>query len=498
MNKEALIAENQALKADNDRLKAQVNMLVRALFGKKNEKHISQEMPPEQLTLDFGELAPVEMPADANLEEETTQITYERKKKKHPGRHKLPDHLTIEEIVVEPTEDTTDAKHIKDVVVDTLEYVPASLHIKRYILRRYKKKVVTENGEEKSVFLQASMPTSRPLPKSIAGSGLLTHLITNKFLYHLPFHRQIKQFAEIYGVKLAKSTINDWFIAICTLFKPLYESLKIKVYKAYYIQADESPMGVQDPDKKGKTHQGYQWLYYAPVEGLVLFDYQKGRGKNGPKAILEHFCGTLQTDGYGVYEKLCKNNANIELISCAAHARRYFYKALDSDPRAKKGLDYFQQLYNIERYIKENIEVEEDIVAYRQEKAAPILEELFEWAEKLYPTTLPKSPLGKAFYYLLKRKDGLRGYLKHAYLQIDNNLVENSVRPLALGRKNYLFAGSHDAAQRIAMMYSFFGSCQKQGINPVKWFQYVLEHINQHPINKIEELLPGKWVNDLD
>ena len=137
-------------------------------------------------------------------------------------------------------------------------------------------------------------------------------------------------------------------------------------------------------------------------------------------------------------------------------------------------------------------------MAYRQKEAQPVWQQLFDWALEEYSKALPKSPFGKALYYLLQRKEKLQGYLKQAHLQIDNNLVENSVRPLALGRKNYLFAGSHKAAQRIAMMYSFFGSCQKQGINPVKWLQYVLDHINEQPINRIDELLPGKWGDEVD
>ncbi len=354
-----------------------------------------------------------------------------------------------------------------------------------------------EQGEEQTVIIQGRMP-SRPLPKSIAEAGLLAHLMTSKFVYHQPFYRQLQQFDHLYEVKLSKSTVNDWFAGVSSLLEPLYNSLKQKVLKSDYLQADESPLQVQDKQKSGKTHRGYQWVYQAPLEGLVLFDYQEGRGKKGPKAILSDFSGHLQTDGYAVYDKLVKGQTDIKLVGCMAHARRYFFQAKDSAREAETALNYFGQLYDIERSLRNSEADVEQIYNTRQEKALPILKALFDWAREQQKKALPKSPLGKALYYLLQREEKLMVYCQDGRLQIDNNLVENSIRPLALGRKNYLFAGSHKAAQRIAMMYSFFASCKKQGINPYRWLKTVLERIPDHPINKIEELLPGAWVKDLE
>ncbi len=187
-----------------------------------------------------------------------------------------------------------------------------------------------------------------------------------------------------------------------------------------------------------------------------------------------------------------KNKPEVTLIGCAAHARRYFFDAKDSDPKAEIALNYFQKVYSVERQIRNNQILDfDEIAAFRKENALPIWNEFFAWAKKEYPNALPKSPFGKALYYLLQREQKLTRYCRDGKLKIDNNLVENSIRPLALGRKNYLFAGSHDAAKRIAMMYSFFGSCQKQDINPVKWLKFVLDNIAQTPINRIEELLPN-------
>lgn len=500
-----LQAQNQQLRQKHAVLESRIFELeqrqlelLRLIFAQKSERHVSRIDPSdEQLAFDFGELAPVDMEPLAGQEEEKIKISYERKKKKHPGRHPIPDHLPVEQIVIEPAEDTTDAEHIADTIVETLEYRPGSLFRKRYVLPRYAKVSRNEQGEEATKIIQGKMP-SRPLPKSIAESGLLTYLFVSKFVYHLPFYRLIQQLKQLYDTELRKSTINDWFIAVCTLLHPLYQCLRKKVLTTNYLQADESPIQVQDKDKAGKTHRGYQWVYHAPLEGLVLFDYQKGRGKNGPKEILKDFKGHLQTDGYAVYDKLVKHRRGIIQVGCMAHARRYFFQAKDAAPLAETALGYFAQLYNIERQLKLNESDVEEIKATRQEQSLPILEALFQWAEKQYPKALPKSSFGKALYYLLQRKEKLQTYCADGRINIDNNLVENSIRPLALGRKNYLFAGSHEGARRIAMMYSFFASCKKQKINPMTWLKAVLDKIADHPINRIEELLPGEWCEKED
>jgi transposase len=484
--------DHAALEQAYAKVKFELNELQRLIFQSRSERYVpSEQHVPNQLSFDFGELDPIDQTV-AESEEEKETITYQRSKAKHPGRHPIPDHLPTEEVRIEPKEDVSDAEHIADTIIDTLDYKPASLIRRRYIFPRYVKTETNEQGEEQTVIIQARIP-SRPLPKSIAESGLLAHLITSKFIYHLPFYRQIQQFDQLYDMKLAKSTINGWFTGVCTLLEPLYNRLKQKVLDSDYLQADESPIQVQDNSKSGKTHRGYQWVYYAPLEGLVLFDYQKGRGKNGPKAILSDFSGKLQTDGYAVYDKLTKKRTDIELVGCMAHARRYFFKAKDSEPKAETALQYFGQLYDLERKLREQQADPGAIKQARQKNAVPILNALFDWAEEQQQSALPKSPFGKALFYLIQRKKKLMAYCEDGRIQIDNNLVENSIRPLALGRKNYLFAGSHDAAQRIAMMYSFFASCKKLEVNPFEWLKDVLERIPEHPVNKVDQLLPGQW-----
>ena len=468
--------------------------LLHLLYSIRSERFVQGTTPdPEQLTLDFGELD-VQHTLPDPISGKTETISYQRKKAKHPGRQAIPDHLPTEEVRIEPSEDTSDAEPLGETIIDTLEYIPGSLIRRRYILPRYLKKETNQQGEEQSVFIQAKMPDSRPLPKSVAEPGLLAHLICSKFLYHLPFYRQIQQLEQQYSLKLAKSTVNDWFAGVCNLLEPLYNRLKQKLLESDYLQADESPIQVQDNHKSGQTHRGYQWVYQAPLEGLVLFDYQKGRGKNGPKAILDQFRGHLQTDGYAVYDKLTKARKDIELVGCMAHARRYFFQAKESEPKAEVALNYFAQLYALEQTLREQAADTPAIQAQRQEKARPILQALFDWARKEQVQALPKSDFGKALYYLLQREEKLTIYCSDGRLQIDNNLVENAIRPLALGRKNYLFAGSHDAAQHIAIIYSFMASCKKQVINPQEWLKDVLQRIALQPVNRLDELLPGQWV----
>jgi len=486
VTKQSLLQENQELKAELARLRHELAELKRLVFGSRQERHIPAQNP-EQMRLDFGGQEPIqaiEQPA-------TEQITYTRQKQKHPGRNILPDHLPVELVTIEPPEDVTGLKKIGEDTVDTLDYKPASMILRRYILPKY------AAADGKGV-IQGRMP-ERTIPKSIAEPGLLAHVLVQKFVYHMPFYRQIAQFKDLYKAEFPKATLNDWFAACCTLMDPLYACLRKKVLASDYLQADESPIQVQDEQQKGKTHQGYQWVYHAPLLGLVLFEYQKGRGKNGPKEILKHFRGYLQTDGYEVYDSLAQDQEGITLAGCMAHARRYFFKAKDSDAtRAETALNYFGQLYEVERHIRQTGLDADQTRSYRQEHSKAVVETLFGWAEKEYDRTTPKSPMGKAIYYLLQRKEKLSQYLEDGRLEIDNNLVENSIRPLALGRKNYLFAGSHDAAQRIAMMYSFFGSCKKQEINPYAWLKAVLERLPQHPVNRLEELLPGQWAKELE
>jgi hypothetical protein len=292
---------------------------------------------------------------------------------------------------------------------------------------------------------------------------------------------------------LSDSTLNGWFNATIRLLEPLYGTLEKQLLESDYLQADESPIGVQDSHKKGALHTGYHWVYRAPVKGLVLFKYHHSRERKAPEEILKIFSGTLQTDGYQAYQNM-KTEGEITLLACMAHARRYFEKALDNDAkRAEYVLGKMQVLYSIERKALGKEVGFKTRKRYRNLYARPIMVELEKWLKENILQITPKSAIGKAIAYTLNLWPKLVGYLEDGKYEIDNNLIENAIRPLALGRKNYLFAGSHSAAQGAAMMYSFFATCKINQVEPLAWLTDVLARIPEHKANRLHELLPQNW-----
>jgi hypothetical protein len=250
---------------------------------------------------------------------------------------------------------------------------------------------------------------------------------------------------------------------------------------------------VLDRKKEGETHRGYYWVYQNSINKLVLFDYQEGRGREGPSEILKDFSGYLQTDGYVGYEVFAKR-PGVTLIHCMAHARRMFHEALDNNKElAEYALKQIQLLYAIEKHCREKALSFDEVKAVRKAEALPVLQSLGEWMIEQYVNVLPKSAIGKALGYSIERWERLSEYVNDGRLNIDNNPVENSIRPVALGRKNYLFAGSHEAAKRSGMLYSLLGTCKMHGIEPYAWLKDVLHRIADHPVNRISELLPHRY-----
>jgi transposase len=475
--KEELIFELIQVKEELDQLK-------RLVFGSRHERFIPS-IQPEQLALGFD--LETKTPEEAVLQ----NITYSRKKKngqeKLPAvRMKLPDHLPREQVIIEPLEDTKDCKKIGEEITEELEYIPGKLFVRQYVRPKYAKPL----GEGVVI---GELP-ARPIDKGMAGPGLLAQVAVDKFVDHIPLWRQRQRFSRE-GIEIPYSTISGWWGGTCELILPLGEAHRKAVLDSGYLLADESPIKVQDRDKKGKTHRGFYWVYRDPLRRLVLFDYRKGRGREGPKECLKDFTGYLQTDGWHIYEELFGRRQGVTLLHCWAHARRKFDEALGNDrKRAEWALTEIQKLYAIERKAREERLSEEAILALRQKEAVPILDLLKEWMLKEYTSgVLPESKIGKAINYSLQRWNRLCIYTTHGKLQIDNNLVENDIRAMAVGRKNYLFAGSHQAAKHAAIMYSLFGTCKLHKVNPFEWLRDVLTRIPTYPINKIEQLLPQNW-----
>ncbi|TAK41010.1 MAG: IS66 family transposase [Saprospiraceae bacterium] len=261
---------------------------------------------------------------------------------------------------------------------------------------------------------------------------------------------------------------------------------------------DETPIKVLESEQtpkgqKGKSHRGYMWAYHAPVEKMALFDYRSGRDRAGPNQLLAAFQGTLQSDGYSVYE-MFERRQGITLAGCLAHARRKFDEALSYDrERASHILALIQALYAIERQAKDEELDHAQRLFLRKEKASPLFDQLEQYLKTAILEVLPKSPVGQAISYSLNRWKKLGQYLLNGALEIDNNLVENAIRPIAIGRKNYLFAGNHEAAQNLAMLYTFMASCKVNGVNPEAWLKDIFIRLPEHPVNQVEELLPHRW-----
>ena len=461
-------------------LKAQIADLKRKLFGQSRER----------FTADVQQNLPFEAPPSAEVAQEA-KLTKQRSKTKqsqikHPGRAKLPSHLPIEEIHIHPAGDLSEWVCIGTEIKETLACVPTKYYIKRYI--RYKYAPKDKQGK----------PVIGQLPEQIVAKGIpdvsvLATILVSKYYYHLPLDRILKQFAQE-DIRISPSTIGGWVKRSLDCLEILYDHLKMQIQNEGYLQADESPIRVLDKDKKGKTHTGYYWVYHSPIQRLVLFDYQKTRGYQGVKEMLGDFKGFLQTDGYAVYQKLVEKNGQITQVGCLVHARRMFEKALDNDPvRAEQALNYFRQIYALEKVARDQQYTPEERKNLRLEKALPILNTLGEWMADQLSQVLPKSPLGKAIAYCANRWEVLTAYLYDGVLEADNNLIENAIRPLALGRKNYLFSGSHDAAGRAAIIYTFFANCKKHDVNPYKWLKHTLENIMDTSIQELHTLYPQNF-----
>jgi transposase len=472
-------AELVSFKSEVTLLKYQLAELKRLVFGAKSERFIAPI--PGQLSL-FD--LPQELPVEKALEEITYTRAKAEKEKKQPLRAELPAHLPRRIEVIEPENIPEGSKKIGEAITEILEYEAANIYVRQIVRPKY----IIESTDEATRIVIAELP-SLPIPKGNAGPSMIAHILVNKFVDHLPFYRQSQIFKR-QGLHLAESTIGGWFNAGCTLIEHLYRTLLLKILSSDYLMADETPIPVLTSDKPGATHKGYYWVYYDPVNKLVLFDYRKTRGREGPNEMLKNFKGYLQTDGYTAYNHL-GNQANIIQLACMAHARRKMESSLDNDKeRATWALTMIQKLYDIERQAREGSLLPEDIRQLRQQQAKPVLDEMGEWLKEQINLVLPKSAIGGAIAYTLTLWPRLIRYIEDGRFQIDNNLIENSIRPVALGRRNYMFAGSHEAAHRSAVIYSLLATCKINNIEPQAWLTNTLSVIADCPASQLHTLLP--------
>jgi len=487
MERERSIEERDRVIREKEAYESQLLSLIdkfkRMAFAQKRERF---EGNKDQMALPFGTDAAGQQEQKEVFEQ---KIEYTRRKQAsaHPGRVALPEHLPVEEVEIRPEGDLSGMVCIGKEVTEELDYIPGRYIIKRYV--RYKYAPKDKNSD--SGVLIGNLP-ERVIDKGIPGAGLLASILTDKYVDHLPLYRQLQRFKRE-NIKIAASTIDGWVRQSLERLEPLYDCLLEDTKAMGYLQADETTIKVMDGTKKGACHLGYYWVYHNPLEKTVLFDYQPTRGATGAENLLKGFKGYLQTDGYATYKKLGRQEG-VTHLACWAHARREFFDARTNDrKRAEKALEFIQKLYAVESGAKGL--TPDEIKRSRLDNSLPVINKMSEWIKEQLQDqrVLPGSPIGKALRYSAERWDELSNYLYDGRLEIDNNLVENAIRPVALGRKNYLFAGSHKAARRAAMLYSFFAICKKHGVNPYEWLKHTLISIMNINHKNIKSLYPQNF-----
>lgn len=486
--KEEIILQNQARISKDEHLIAdlrfELGRLQKYIFGFKSDKRQNNVGLNQMGLFELGTTQAVQEELSESVQE-VQQKQAPKKRAKGTGRMSLPEGLERKIILIEPLESTENCVKIGEEVTEVLEVVPSSFYVKRYVRPKYAR----ANGEG---IIIGILP-DRVIEKGIPSESVIAQLTVDKYVYGMPLHRQLDKYSKM-GVRIPASSASDWIMRGWEQLKPLSKLLRLMVLRQKYLQVDETPLKVLDRDHKDGIHKGYMWLYHAPVDRLVLFDYRKGRDSSGPAEMLADFKGIIQTDGYSVYESLYADHSEILLTFCMAHARRKFVEARkDYQQQADYVLDQMQELYALEQRMRDEKMDWEQRTIQRKEHAVPVLESLGKWFEENYYKNRPGSPFAKAIEYSRSRWPGLSAYALHGQMEIDNNLVENAVRPLAIGRKAYLFSGSHQAAEMAAGMYSFMASCKKNNVNEFEWLKDVFERIQSHKQKDLYQLLPCHW-----
>ena len=492
--------EVESLNARIKELTAQIAWLNRQLFGRKSEK--LPIIDPNYPDL-FAGMLPENAQQIADAHDEAVEKivkTKEERRQEKKNRIMMEDLPVLEQVILTPDNLDTDLyKKIGQEVTRIVEHKPGQLYIKEIIREKWGLKDNTATAPKgMSGVLIAPMPLL-PIYKGIAGASLLAEILLQKYEYHMPYYRQIKQYSHLGMKGLTESTVDGWFKQTMELLKPLYEVLKAEVMKADYIQADETTTPVMNKDTH-KAAKEYLWMVRAVMERLVLFYYDQGSRAG---AVIEslanryNFKGYLQCDGFAGYETAFKTNSDVRLLNCMVHIRRHLEQALDENrPMAEHGLSEIQHLYKIEHMCDEENLTPEERKTRRNELARPIMEAMKLWMETEGVKYSESSQIGKAITYAYTRWGNMMHYLDDGRLLLDNNLAENEIRPVTLGRKNYLFCGNHEAAQNMAVVCSLLATCRNHDVNPRDYLNDVISQMPYHAKASHEELLqllPHKW-----
>jgi transposase len=474
----------------------------RKFWKASSEKYIPQD--PSQRRIDFEGLDVLPEEEEQVKEAAKEIVSYERRKvekeKRQPVRLPLPEDLRREEEVIEPEGIDENWTRIGEEVTEVLEHKPGELYVRRivrpkYALRKDLQQLREENAENGQKNMKIAALPLLPLPRSNAGASLLAELLMGKYVYHLPFHRSIAMF-KLAGVSIPASTVNGWFTGSSDLLRALYYRLRDIVLATDYIQVDESTVPVIN-DEKHRAVKSYLWVVRSVMDNLMFFHYDKGsRAQKVVIELLHSYQGAIQTDGYDAYS-IYENKKGVLLLGCWAHARRKFNDALKEDESgARYALEQIGMLYNVEAMASDQELDHDQRAALRERLAYPILCAFEKWIVNYYPKAQAQGRMYKALTYTYSLFHRLSRYHLDGRYQIDNNLVENAIRPLAVGRKNYLFCGNHDAAENAAIMYSLLGCCKACDVNPRQWLTDILTRIpayNNDYSRDLAELLPHNW-----
>lgn len=456
-------------------LQKQIEQLQRLLYGKKSEQRKSSSQDDND-----------HKNGHDNPNQKKSQSSNRN------GRSTIPDNIEREKVVHELPKEERQCQRcgqaLKPIgcdITEQLEYVPAKLIVKQHARCKY------GCPHCKQSIVLAPLPP-QPIDKGFAGPGLLSELIISKYQDALPLYRQEQRWKRL-GYVLPRSSQCDWVMQCASLLAPLVDRMTQDCKRSLKIHTDDTPFYVQQP---GKTHTGRFWVYVGGdgrAPPCVIYEYSQSRSQTIPLRFFEGYQGYIQADAYPGYDKLFKNKSIIE-VGCMAHARRKFIEvndALKNSAEAEIALDFIGKLYAIEKRAKDM--TYQQRYALRRHDAKPLLKQFRRWLQRQQKKQLPKSPLGKAIAYMLNHWQALTNYLRDGRLNIDNNAAERAVKPVVIGRKNYLFAGSHDAAHKAAVLYSIIETCK---LNDVNTFDYLKDVLTRLPttLNKdIDSLLPYYW-----
>lgn len=462
----------------------QVNQLKKQLFGPSSERQPEQNFSKEQILLSLFP-APAEPVA-------TEQVLVPEAEEKASRTRRQPAAKVLETVTerLEPAEKVCshcgkEKCEIGCEKSERYEYVPSKI-VRHEIIRPKLACVCGQAGVSIAPLPPSLVPQGQP------GASLVAHVLLSKYVDHLPLYRQQQQFERL-GVNFPTSTLGDWVTQGANWLEAPVREMKKELLAGDYVQVDETPVRVQDPDVKGKCATGWLWVMSKP-QGDVIFEFHPGRGKEYAAELLGGFKGYLQRDGYGVYGSLARDNLDLIPVGCWSHARRKFIDAVDEQgEQASPIIDELRKLYLVERLARDKCLTPEQRHQFRKEAAQPVLLGLRPMLEQLKEKVLPQSPLGKAVRYCVNEWEALNRYLEDGRLELDNNLTENAIRPSAVGKKNWLFIGHPEAGWRSAVIYSIVVSCQRRGIDPSHYLRDVLSRLPAMNQSELPSILPANW-----